>query len=416
MMPGCTRRGFLSWAGGAAATGLAGCISRPPRLDELRLSPEAEALLARAWEGLDPAQVVDVHAHLVGLGTGGTGCYVHQESHSLLSPIRLIKTRIYKNAAGVWDDERADELFLERLLDLARHQRPGARAVLLPFDQYHDEAGRPVPEMTEFHTPNDYVLDVCRRWPEHFVPACSVHPWRADALDELTRCREAGAVAVKWLPNAMGIDPGSARCDAYYDHMARLGLTLLTHTGEEQAVEAEELQVLGNPLRLRRALDHEVKVIAAHCASLGQGEDLDAAPDGSGARPHVGNFELFLRLLGEERWRELLWGDISATTQFNRCEGVLAELLRRGDLHPRLANGSDYPLPAIDPLIRTGQLVDLELLDPEERPLINELFDWNPLAFDFVLKRRLRLVEGEKVHRFADAAFHTAHLYAFKQG
>lgn len=154
-------------------------------------------------------------------------------------------------------------------------------------------------------------------------------------------------------------------------------------------------------------------MIAAHCASLGQGEDLDAAPDAGGARPLRSNFELFLRLLGEERYAALLWGDISATTQFNRCEGVLAELLAREDLHPRLANGSDYPLPAIDPLIRTGQLVDLELLDPQERPLINELFDWNPLAFDFVLKRRLRLERGGKVHRFADAAFHTAHLYRF---
>jgi mannonate dehydratase len=238
-----------------------------------------------------------------------------------------------------------------------------------------------------------------------------VHPWRADALDELDRCAAAGAVGVKWLPNAMGIDPASPRCDAFYARLAALGLPLLTHTGEEQAVEAEELQALGNPLRLRRALDAGVTVIAAHCASLGEGEDLDAAPDGAGARPRRSCYELFLRLLGEERHAGRLFGDISATTQFNRCEPVLADLLGRPELHPRLVNGSDYPLPAIDPLIRTGKLVGLGLLDPDERPALDELFDYDPLTFDFVLKRRLRLVRDGRAWRFADAAFHTAHLY-----
>ena len=412
-----TRRGFLRLLGAAAAglCGPAGCISAPPRLDDLTLSPEARALVELAWEGLDPARVIDVHAHVIGLGTGGTGCWVHAESGSLLSPIRLLKTRIYKHAAGVYDDERADQLFVERLVDLVTHQRPHGRAVLLPFDQFHDQAGRPDPERTEFYVPNEYVLELARRWPAHFLPGCSVHPYRGDALEELTRCREAGAVGVKWLPNAMGIDPLDPRCDAFYQRLVALDLPLLTHTGEEQAVEAEELQALGNPLRLRRPLDQGVRVIAAHCASLGEAEDLDAAPDACGERPRLSCYALLLRLLGEPRYEGLLWGDISATTQFNRCEQVLADLLVRQELHPRLANGSDYPLPAIDPLIRTGQLVDLELLDPAERPAINELFEYDPLTFDFVLKRRLRVLRADgPPARFAPAVFHTAHLYGLE--
>ena len=59
-------------------------------------------------------------------------------------------------------------------------------------------------------------------------------------------------------------------------------------------------------------------------------------------------------------------------------------------LHPRLVNGSDYPLPAIDPVIRTGQLVEEGFLSARERPWINEIYDYNPITFDFVLKRRLR--------------------------
>ena len=50
--------------------------------------------------------------------------------------------------------------------------------------------------------------------------------------------------------------------------MKELDLILLSHGGEEKAVEADEDQKLGNPLLLRRALDHGVKVIVAHCAGL----------------------------------------------------------------------------------------------------------------------------------------------------
>ena len=61
----------------------------------------------------------------------------------------------------------------------------------------------------------------------------------------------------------------------FEQHLVEHGIALLTHAGEEQAVEAEEDQELGNPLRLRRALDAGVQVIVAHCASLGTGLDLD---------------------------------------------------------------------------------------------------------------------------------------------
>ncbi len=151
-------------------------------------------------------------------------------------------------------------------------------------------------------------------------------------------------------------------------------------------------------------------------AGLHAVESLVKGPSGT---PHEdpAHFSEFFRCRGHLAasdfvLRKALFGDVSATTQFNRCEGILPDLLVRHDLHRRLVNGSDYPLPAIDPLIRTGLLVDLELLDEDERPAINELFDQNPLIFDFVLKRRLRVVQGGRSHRLADSVFHTAHLFA----
>ena len=62
-------------------------------------------------------------------------------------------------------------------------------------------------------------------------------------------------------------------------------------------------------------------------------------------------------------------------------------------------------------MVRTGLLVDMGYLDSEERPLINELFAWNPLAFDFVLKRRLRLVQNGEEYRFANEVFESARVF-----
>jgi len=77
-------------------------------------------------------------------------------------------------------------------------------------------------------------------------------------------------------------------------------------------------------------------------------------------------------------------------TQFTRSGGPLRETLRDAELHGRLLNGSDYPLPGIDPLIRTGLLVEQGYLSAEERVGLNALFDYSPLAFDFAVKRCLR--------------------------
>ena len=63
--------------------------------------------------------------------------------------------------------------------------------------------------------------------------------------------------------------------EPFYRKMKEHDIILLSHGGKEQAVEAEEDQELGNPLRLRKPLDMGVRVIIAHAASLGSCKDLD---------------------------------------------------------------------------------------------------------------------------------------------
>jgi predicted TIM-barrel fold metal-dependent hydrolase len=298
---------------------------------------------------------------------------------------------VYLSAAGVEDVADADAGMVKRLVNLVEHLPHPSKHRLLAFDKNYSPDGIPNLEKTEFYVPNEYVFKLAEQYPEMFIPNISVNPYRPDALNELERWARRGARIVKWLPNAMGIDPSDSRCDSFYQKMKKLDLILLSHGGEEKAVEADEDQKLGNPLLLRRALDAGVKVIVAHCAGLGDNEDLDD-PE----RKRIPNFDLFMRLMEDKRYEGLVFADISAMTQFNRIGKPLKTILNREDLQERLVNGSDYPLPAINVLVRTTPLVKQGYLTPEERLYLKEIYDFNPLLFDFALKRSLKLPGTQK--------------------
>lgn len=358
---------------------------RPEELRE-RLSAKAAELVKRAFDGVDPARLLDYHTHVAGTGAGGTGNFVNPKMLTWKRPTQRLKFEVYLSAAGVRKERDADAELAARLVRLVENIEGHGRHRLLAFDKNYRPDGAANLSKTEFYVPNEYVFALADRHPRLFEPVASVNPYRADAERELERWAARGARCVKWLPNAMGIDPSDERCDPFYRTMRRLGLALLSHGGEEKAVEAEEDQRLGNPLLLRRALDHGVKTIVAHCAGLGESVDLDDPQ-----RRRAPNFRLFLRLMDEKKYDGLVFGDISAMTQYNRIGEPLSTVLAREDLHPRLVNGSDYPLPAVNALIRTRPLARASYIGDEERRPLKEIYGFNPLLFDFVLKRRLRL-------------------------
>lgn len=365
---------------------LAGAFTHQP--EELRdqIRGKAGDLIQRSFEDIDPARLLDYHTHVAGLGTNDSGAFVNPKMLSWRHPLHRLKFKVYLSAGAVTDTSKADEQIVSRLANLIKHIAAHGKHRLLAFDKNYHPDGMPNLAKTEFYVPNDYVFSIAEEYPDCFAPVISVHPYRIDALVELERGAKRGARMVKWLPNAMGIDPADELCDPFYQKMKDLGLVLLSHGGEEKAVEAEEDQRLGNPLRLRRPLEHGVKVIVAHCAGLGDNEDLDDPQ-----RRRLANFDLFLRLMNEKSYEGLLFADISAMTQYNRAGHPLKTILQREDLHERLVNGSDYPLPAINVLIRTSTLCKQGYITADERLWLNEIYDYNPLLFDFVLKRTLKL-------------------------
>jgi mannonate dehydratase len=372
------------------------CIAELP--PELR----SDSRIAAVWQGLDATQVWDTHVHVFGDGDSGSGLWFNPRMSNLWNPQEYLRRKIYINASCIDDRPgRIDLSFGANLLAQARGMKPGFKAMLFAFDWARDEAGAPMPEMSTYHASDDYMATKAAEHPAHFEWVASIHPYDPRALDRLDAAVARGARAIKWLPTAQNIDPASPRCDRYYAKLATLKMPLITHAGDEQAVVGFG-EHLGNPLRLRRPLGAGVRVIVAHCASLGHGEELE--PGKAGGKP--GNFELFVRMMDDPQYRSLLFGDISAVVQNNRM-AVLDTLLARRDWQPRLLNGSDYPLPGVVPLIDLNRLVSRGLLAAEMVEPLRALRHHNVLLFDFVLKRSL----SSKGQRFANEVFETARFF-----
>jgi uncharacterized protein len=365
---------------------IGGAFSHQPEELKTRIGARAGDLIKRAFADIDPSRLIDYHTHVAGIGAGGTGNFVNPRMRSWRHPLHHLKFKIYLSASAVNDVAQADAQAAKRLANLVAHIEHHGRHRLLAFDKNYNRDGSVNLAKTEFYVPNEYVFALAEQYRDLFLPNISVNPYRPDALPELDRWARRGARVVKWLPNAMGIDPADERCDSFYQKMKELDLVLLSHGGEEKAVEAREDQQWGNPLRLRRALEHGVKVIVAHCAGLGDNQDLDHRD-----RKLTQNFDLFLRLMDEKKYEGLVFGEISAMTQFNRIGKPLTTIMEREDLHERLVNGSDYPLPAINVLARTSPMVRHGYITADERERLNEIYDYNPLLFDFVLKRTMKL-------------------------
>ena len=405
------RRGFLKAGGAAAAAAAASAVALwrlwpeqgvwNPCLGPLPARLSEHALVQSAWQGLDAAAVWDAHAHLAGTGSSEDGLSLRPDGEALRHPFEYAQKLFFLNAGcALGSQPGAESPYVERMRRLMQEMKPGAKVLLFAFDRAFGEKGEVLRDKTSFHVPDAYAGDVAKRHPDIFEWVASIHPYRRDCVEALDAARRSGARAVKWLPSAMGIDPASPLCDRFYAALAAAGLPLVSHAGLERAVSGSDEQSWGNPLRLRRALDAGVRVVVAHCASMGEDIDLDKGAGG----PGVASFDLFARMMAEPRHVGRLFGDIAALTQTHRAVPYLVRVLERTDWDGRLLNGTDYPLPGLMPLFSVESLVSLGVLDAAAAPVLSEIRRYNPMLFDFVAKRSLRTRSGR---RFPAATFET---------
>jgi hypothetical protein len=306
------------------------------------------------------------------------------------------------------EDPGFDQLYVQRLVFMARDaekrlQMP-LKALLFALDQVYKEDGTVDKESTSFFVPNDYCWQVCQQHSDIFVPVVSIHPFKPDAIEELRLWAGRGVKFVKLLPNIQLIDLTHSKIKEYFAEMARLKMTLICHTGVEKSTTAGgTVQWVANPLYLRIPLDLGVRVIAAHCGGEGTMPDLDNPTQ----TKHVHCVDLFARLMGEEKYRGQLFGDIAAMIAPNRAGYQLRKVIQHNEWHRYLINGSDFPLPAIGSMYGLGflRLFIGGCIKFSHCLALREIHTKNPLLADLALKRLVRVKSHGKEERISDIVF-----------
>ncbi len=361
---------------------LGGDFNHEPEEAESVLSPKAKALVTEAFKGIDEEKLHDMHFHVVGLGNSDSGIEINPLMKMWWKHLgKYNRYRVYMSASGVTDKSKADENFVDRVIRLNKHLPMRIKTHILAFDKHYNPDGTVNAEHTEFYIPNSYIWKLTQKYPEYFIPVMSVHPYRKDALVELEKWGKKGVKYIKWLPNAMGMDPALDRVTPFYKMMIKYNMVLLSHAGEEKAVEGEAYQELANPLRLRKPLDMGLKVLVAHLASRGQCKDTD------NNSVLVDCFDLFWRMFNNQKYVGTLYSEISSLLIYERLGKPLDTILENPALQKRVAYGSDYPLPAINWIYRTSDLLKKGYITEEEKTLADEIYRVNPVLYHFVLNR-----------------------------
>lgn len=278
---------------------------------------------------------LDMHVHLVGNGRAGSGNWMKLNLvRRLMGEFMLRGIRLRADLTDENFDERY-AMYVSALVEASAL----SHAVILAHEEVYAEDGRKL-KFGTFHVSNQWVLEVAKRY-ENLLPAVSIHPARIDALQELERCLEEGAVMVKILPPSQNIDCSRPKYRDFFKLMAEARIPLLSHTGGEYTVPVYN-KLLFSPQRLRFPLECGVTVIAAHAATR-------SAP-GWWERDEMPGF---LEMLKEYPH---LYGDISALNSPNRSHGLRTCL--QSEIQERMVHGSDFPVPVMSRWAKSRGLIN----------------------------------------------------------
>ena len=349
-----------------------------------KLGTAAKEMIVKVMEGIPKGEFMDYHMHILGIGIDNPHIWVNPGILSLRHPMDYFKIKVFMNASGITSRKKADGQYKNRLLTLIDDIPTKSKFCLFAMDGCYSKEGKFIKEDSKFTISNEYVYNFYKEKPDQLIPVISVHPFKPGALEELEKWQKKGVKMIKWLPAIMGMDPSDPEIVPFYQKVKELDMILLSHSGQEDTVPVVKFQPLNNPLLFRLPLEIGVKVVLAHCGGKGTAKDLD------NNNKMVDQHELFFRLMDEPKYEGLLFGDISAMVQSNRCGKPLADILNKREHHHRLLYGSDYPLPAINAGISLKLLHKLKYLDKVDIDPLCDIYKKNPLLFSFALKRRLR--------------------------
>jgi hypothetical protein len=391
-------------------------------------------LLVHAFEGTEGRIMIDYHVHF--FGNGRPECYSYIPELQRLrdnSPPRTNFRRfihhqkplyqpfvegVYLDTIGVRRRSTMDEDYMRRLVELvawhgspAHANAPGqsphrTEFLLYAMDGMYGHDGR-LHEDTFNYVANDYIILLAKHLNEKIrasrgftnntlVPVGSINPLRRtedgsglemrDRPDWMAQVKLLAANNVrhiKWRPPSMGLDP-TVVADEFFEELASHKIGILTHTGDSMGILLPaRLNSYAGPRKMRRAVELGVAVTMLHIGRAGTNsvtkqsyaeEFLDEL------RHHSGHAN------------RLLQGEISAVP-YSDTDHLLNPIFEDDPpLRGHMVNGSDYP--AVTPWFTVKKtlkkLVTAKLISEDERVLLKEIFQFNPLLFDFVLKRTLQ--------------------------
>lgn len=305
---------------------------------------------------------IDCHVHVIGTGKNGSGCWYQPRGLTRYGAPILLRAMGLKAADLAGDFET---IYITALRSQIREAGLDAAVILAQEEPYRDD-GTMLADTGSFYVPNDYVLGLARACPE-FLAAVSIHPARKDALEELERCIEGGAVMLKCLPNCQNMDWNDRRYRPFLERMAEAGIILLAHTGSERTMPVLRPD-LATPRMLTQALEVGVTCIAAHCGTGMIALDPDY-------------FDEFVAMT---RRYPNLYGDNSALAGLSlRFRPRQMRLIREDqELASRILYGSDLPVPPSGLVMVAFGMMGWQDYAESRRHR-------QPLARDLMLKRAL---------------------------
>ncbi len=297
---------------------------------------------------------IDAHVHLIAIDRKNHKSFISEKKRNGLYFKFLCRSAGVSSKAK---DDEFDAVYADHLAQLIREAKYLDKAVLFATDGLYDSNGKLDPRC-EVLISNDWTIEVCRRYPDVFLFGASIHPARPDALDELDKCAEAGAVCVKWIPNSQGINPSDRKIEKFYERMKQHGLVLSSHTGYEHGPYVVD-QALGDPNLLKLPLEMELMVVAGHSGT-------------SGFHHRIEYFPNFANMVQKY---ENLYGDTAAIAELYR--GVYRKrLLTTPVVKNRIIQGTDFPVPSI-PIVWPFAIGPIKALKLQ---FVDNLFDKDYLA------------------------------------
>lgn len=297
---------------------------------------------------IKPTDIIDVHVHIAGPKGENDEMYYTSERFTKSVSFEGVKVVTKLNTSQITGPR-----YFNVLLNQLRQSRNVDKIVMLALDKAYTEDGHVDERSTHLYVSNEYVAHLSQMYPQ-FLNSCSVHPYRPDALEELYRCAEYGAVLCKWVCSSQSIDPTHPKSVEFYKALAELNMPLLIHMGPEEAIPTslspeDALQFDSaagkygpNPGdAIAMALAEGATVIAAHC-STPLGKLFDKNND---YWEEV--FDTLLVRVEGLKSNQKLYADTSAFCLPGRFKYVERIIPMAKEMPTRFLYGSDFPIPIV---------------------------------------------------------------------